>query len=63
MQCHLQDMRQEEIDGMVMHDTIGQYVKMYRDANGGRAPSKVVVYRDGVSESQYQMVSVVRSLG
>lgn len=55
----LQDSRQEEIDYDVMHECIKNFVKNYRENNQGKTPTKVVVYRDGVSESQYEMVSLI----
>jgi eukaryotic translation initiation factor 2C len=39
-----------------LKDMIVERLELWRKRNGGRLPSKVIVYRDGVSEGQYRIV-------
>lgn len=54
---YLQDARQEECAARHLNDMITYFVKEYAQNNDGRRPESVIVYRDGVSESQFDMVS------
>ncbi|KRX70530.1 Protein argonaute-2 [Trichinella sp. T6] len=55
MQCRLQSSRQEQLDGVVFKEIILWFLEKY-EKNNGILPEHLIVYRDGVSESQFKMV-------
>ncbi|KRZ01989.1 Protein argonaute-2 [Trichinella zimbabwensis] len=55
MQCRLQSSRQEQLDGVVFKEIILWFLEKY-EKNNGILPERLIVYRDGVSESQFKMV-------
>lgn len=55
MQARVQDGRQEIVDYNSMQIMVKESVKEF-EASKGRKPAHVIVYRDGVSESQFGQV-------
>ncbi len=49
-----QKSRQEMVDGL--DQMIIERLELWRKHNGGKLPEKILVYRDGVSEGQYEAV-------
>ncbi|KRY41146.1 Protein argonaute-1 [Trichinella spiralis] len=52
----LQDSRKEEIEREKIVGVVMEFLKEYQNNNKNTLPKSVVVYRDGVSESQFEMV-------
>ncbi|KRY23615.1 Protein argonaute-1, partial [Trichinella patagoniensis] len=52
----LQDSRKEEIEREKIVGVVMEFLKEYQNNNNNTLPKSVVVYRDGVSESQFEMV-------
>ncbi|KRX97473.1 Protein argonaute-1 [Trichinella pseudospiralis] len=52
----LQDARKEEIEREKVIGVVLEFLKEYQRNNGNTLPKSVIVYRDGVSESQFEMV-------
>ncbi|KRZ39125.1 Protein argonaute-2, partial [Trichinella pseudospiralis] len=55
MQCRLQSSRQEQLDSVVFKEIVLWFLEKYEKKNGV-LPESLIVYRDGVSESQFKMV-------
>ncbi|KAL1230452.1 Protein argonaute-1 [Trichinella pseudospiralis] len=52
----LQDARKEEIEREKVIGVVLEFLKEYQRNNDNTLPKSVIVYRDGVSESQFEMV-------
>ncbi|KRZ72662.1 Protein argonaute-2 [Trichinella papuae] len=52
----LQDARKEEIEREKIIGVVLEFLKEYQTNNDNALPKSVIVYRDGVSESQFEMV-------